>query len=61
MLAYVVYATTLSDTSEKEKLLKKAVEIDGDSLPRRPLTNLVAQRYARALLSGAAPGRPAAR
>jgi hypothetical protein len=56
--AYVAYAATLTDAAEKERLLRKAVEIDPNALPRRRLINLVAQRYARALLSAAAPGSP---
>lgn len=60
-LAYVTYASTVDDRAERETLLRKAVEVDPNALPARRLTNLVAQRYARALLSAAAPRSPAGR
>ena len=52
VFAYVALASTMTDPVEKKKLLEAAVAIDAASLTSRRLTNLIAQRYARALLSG---------
>jgi len=54
VFAYVAYATVVGDAAERRRLLQQAVAIDANAGPRR-LTNLIAQRYARALLSGARP------
>jgi len=51
IFAYVALASTIADPAEKKKLLEAAVAIDAASLTSRRLTNLIAQRYARALLS----------
>lgn len=54
--AFVAYAATVGDPAEKKSLLEQAVAIDVSSTPKRRLTNLIAQRYARAelrALSGA--------
>jgi hypothetical protein len=53
VFAYVAFAATMADPGEKRKLLEAAVAIDAATLTSRRLTNLIAQRYARALLSGA--------
>lgn len=50
--AYVAFAGTVTDATEKRKLLQEAVAIDVSTLRSRRLTNLIAQRYARALLAG---------
>lgn len=51
VFAYVALAATITDPAEKKKLLQAAVAIDPASLTSRRLTNLIAQRYARALLN----------
>ena len=51
VFAYVALAATVTNPAEKRKLLEAAVAIDAASLTSRRLTNLIAQRYARALLS----------
>jgi hypothetical protein len=51
VFAYVALAATQADPAEKKKLLEAAVAIDTTSLTSRRLTNLIAQRYARALLA----------
>ena len=51
VFARVTYALTLSNQSEKRRLLQEAVAVDVSSAPTRRLTNLIAQRYAKALLS----------
>jgi hypothetical protein len=51
VFAYVALAATITDPVEKKKLLEAAVAIDTASLTSRRLTNLIAQRYARALLN----------
>ena len=51
--AYVALAATISDPGEKKSLLEKAVAVDAAALTSRRLTNLIAQRYARALLTTA--------
>jgi hypothetical protein len=53
VFARVAYASTLSDEAEKKRLLQAAVEEDVSKVPGRRLTNLIAQRYAKALLNGA--------
>lgn len=53
VFAYVALAATVTDPVEKKKLLEAAVAIDAATLTSRRLTNLIAQRYARALLGGA--------
>ena len=51
IFAHVALAATITDPAEKKKLLEAAVAIDAASLTSRRLTNLIAQRYARALLN----------
>ena len=51
VFAYVALASTISDAAEKRRLLEQAVAIDVSGSTKRRLTNLIAQRYARALLS----------
>ena len=58
VFAYVALAATISDPAEKKKLLEAAVAIDTATLTSRRLTNLIAQRYARALLSAPPPSAP---
>ena len=53
MFAYVALAATITNPAEKKKLLEAAVAIDAATLTSRRLTNLIAQRYARALLTAA--------
>ena len=50
VFAYVALAATMTDPAEKKKLLEQAIAVDAASLTSRRLTNLIAQRYARALL-----------
>jgi len=52
--AYVALALVTADAGEKKKLLDQAIAIDPATMTSRRLTNLIAQRYARALLN---PGR----
>ena len=51
VFAYVALAATVTNPAEKKKLLDAAVAIDTTALTSRRLTNLIAQRYARALLN----------
>jgi hypothetical protein len=51
VFAYVALAATTADAAEKRRLLEAAVAIDTATLTTRRLTNLIAQRYARALLT----------
>jgi len=51
VFAYVAYASTLTNAADRKKLLDAALTVDVNSLPSRRLTNLIAQRYARALLA----------
>lgn len=51
VFAYVALASTVTDPVEKRKLLEAAVAIDTAALTSRRLTNLIAQRYAKALLN----------
>ena len=60
VFAYVALASTLPDGEEKRKLLEQALAVDVSALKTRKLTNLIAQRYARALLSSR-PSSPAGR
>jgi hypothetical protein len=53
VFARVAYAATLSNQTEKRRLLQEAVAVDVSKVPSRRLTNLIAQRYAKVLLSGA--------
>jgi TRAP transporter TatT component family protein len=59
--AYVALAATLSDPAEKRRLLEEAVKIDVSTAPGRRLTNLIAQRSARAMLRDSQPASPAVR
>jgi hypothetical protein len=49
VFAYVALASVTSDAAEKRKLLEQALAIDAASITSRRLTNLIAQRYARAM------------
>jgi hypothetical protein len=51
VFARVAYATTLTSQADKRRLLQQAVDVDVSKSPSRRLTNLIAQRYAKALLS----------
>ena len=51
VFAYVALASTVTDAAEKKKLLEQALAVDVSKLTTRRLTNLIAQRYARALLT----------
>jgi hypothetical protein len=51
VFAYVALAATISDAAEKRRLLEQALAIDVSTLASRRMTNLIAQRYARALLT----------
>jgi len=53
VFAYVALAATVTNPAEKRKLLEAAAAIDTATLTSRRLTNLIAQRYARALLQSA--------
>jgi hypothetical protein len=53
VFARVAYAATLSDRTEKTRLLQQAVGEDVSTAPSRRLTNLIAQRYAKLLLNDA--------
>jgi hypothetical protein len=53
VFAYLAMAMTLPDGAERRKLLEQAVAIDVQKSPVRRLTNLIAQRYAKALLTAA--------
>jgi predicted anti-sigma-YlaC factor YlaD len=50
VFAYVALAATMSDAAEKRRLLEQAAAIDVASITTRRLTNLIAQRYAKAML-----------
>jgi hypothetical protein len=52
VFAYVALAATISDAAEKRQLLEQAAAIDVASIRSRRLTNLIAQRYAKAMLGG---------
>jgi TRAP transporter TatT component family protein len=51
VFAYVALAATTTDAAEKKRLLEQAAAIDVMSLTTRRLTNLIAQRYAKAMLT----------
>jgi hypothetical protein len=53
VFAYLAMAMTLPEGAERRKLLEQAVAIDVQKSPVRRLTNLIAQRYAKALLAAA--------
>jgi hypothetical protein len=53
VFAYVALAATITDPAEKRRVLERALAIDVDTLQSRRMTNLIAQRYARALLAAA--------
>lgn len=53
VFAYVALASTITDAAEKKRLLQEAAAIDVASIQTRRLTNLIAQRYAKAMLNGA--------
>jgi hypothetical protein len=53
VFAHVALAATLTDPAEKRRLLQQAVAIDVSTIRSRRMTNLIAQRYAKALLSAA--------
>jgi hypothetical protein len=62
VFAYVALASVTSDPAEKQKLLEQALAIDPASITSHRLTNLIAQRYARALTAAArSPSTPSAR
>lgn len=50
VFAPVALAATTTDPIEKRKLLEQALAVDVSTLTSRRLTNLIGQRYARALL-----------
>jgi len=51
VFAYVAFAAVTTDAAEKRRLLEQAAAIDVTSLQSRRLTNLIAQRYAKAMLT----------
>jgi hypothetical protein len=51
VFAYVALAATVTNPAEKRRLLESALAIDVAALTSRRLTNLIAQRYARAMLN----------
>ena len=51
VFAPIALAATITNAAEKRKLLEQALAVDVSTLPARRLTNLIAQRYARALLN----------
>jgi hypothetical protein len=51
VFAYVALASTTTNAADKKRLLEQAVAVDLTTVTTRRLTNLIAQRYARALLS----------
>ncbi len=53
VFAPVALAATIANPVEKRKLLEQALAVDVSTLTSRRLTNLIAQRYARALLNAA--------
>ena len=53
VFAYVAMALVTADPAEKRKLLEQALAIDPASITSHRLTNLIAQRYARALTPSA--------
>ncbi len=53
VFACVALAAAMTNPVEKKRLLEQALAIDATALTSRRLTNLIAQRYARALLNAA--------
>ncbi len=53
VFAYVALAAVTADAVERRKLLDQALAIDAASITSHRLTNLIAQRYARALTASA--------
>lgn len=53
VFAYVALASTTANAAEKRRLLEEAAAIDVASITTRRLTNLIAQRYAKAMLNAA--------
>jgi hypothetical protein len=53
VFARVAFASTLTDPAEKRRLLEEAAAVDVSTVPARRLTNLIAQKYAKALLTAA--------
>jgi TRAP transporter T-component len=53
VFAHVALAATVTDPAEKKRLLEAALAIDVATLTSRRLTNAIAQRYAKALLTTA--------
>ena len=53
VFAYVALAAAVTNAAEKRRLLESALAIDPATITTRRLTNLIAQRYARALLAAA--------
>ena len=53
VFACVALAATIANPAEKRQLLERALAIDVSTMTSRRLTNLIAQRYAKALLSAA--------
>jgi len=51
VFACIALAATTTDAAEKKRLLEQAAAIDVSSLTSRRLTNLIAQRYAKAMLT----------
>jgi hypothetical protein len=51
VFACIALAATTTDAAEKKRLLEQAAAIDVSSLTSRRLTNIIAQRYARAMLT----------
>jgi hypothetical protein len=49
VFAYLALALVTADPAEKKRLLDRALAVDVETLTSRRLTNLIAQRYARAL------------
>jgi hypothetical protein len=57
VFAYVALALVTNNAAEKKKLLEQALAIDPASITSHRLTNLIAQRYARALTAASGPAR----
>jgi hypothetical protein len=53
VFAYVALALVTANPAEKQRLIDQALAVDVEKLTARRLTNLIAQRYARALSSSA--------
>lgn len=61
VFAYVALAAATGNTPERRRLLDAALKVDVNALPERRLTNLIAQRSARAMLRDSRPATPAGR